>query len=103
MTDQNTPQVTLLKIFIGAICGGITSYGLTQLSLHGVDFTTLGVNSEIVKGAITTTVSGYVMAPILIIYKIRDLILWFWQAKRIIADALQGKKSYETPNQKDMP
>ena len=98
MTSQNPPDVSLKRIIIGAACGGLVSYALTQLSLHGVSFEEFGVNSEIIKGAITTTVTAYALAPILIIYKMRDIILWFWEARSILKDALKGVKSYINPN-----
>lgn len=80
------------RLVVGAVGGGLSSFLLTQLSLHGVDFKELGIDSEIVKSAITATIVGLLVAPRNILFTIRDSILFARYALKIIWDAFLGKK-----------
>lgn len=96
MTDQPSTSEkdnTWLRIFVGAICSSITSYFLTYCSLHGVDFATLGISSEMVKGGIVGSITGFIIAPITFIYKLRDMVLWFRRAWYILYSAIVDGKS----------
>lgn len=53
-----------VRIVCGIAAGAVTPLILTQASLAGVNFETLGVNSEIVKGAISGVLTGVAVAPI---------------------------------------
>ena len=65
-----------VRMISGAIAGGISSYILTQCSLRGVNFTELGVDSEIVKSSITGVIVGFVVTPKNLVYTIVDGILF---------------------------
>ena len=67
---------TLLRIVIGVFAGFFSSYLLNQCSLHGIDFKTAGVDSEVVKSALQGTVIGLLVAPRNIVYSVVDGILF---------------------------
>lgn len=81
-----------VRLAAGAVAGGFSSYLLTQLSLHGVDFRELGIDSEIVKSTITGFLVGIVVAPRNIIFTLRDSILFCRFACKVLWDAIMGKK-----------
>lgn len=97
MTDPNIQpekqRPSLKRIASGALAGGISSYLLTWCSMHGVDFKVFGFDSELVKGAVTTTLTGFFVAPDTLVFLIRDILIWchvsgasIWKA------ATQGKE-----------
>lgn len=53
-----------VRIVCGIAAGAVTPWILTQASLAGVNFETLGVNSEIVKGGISGLLTGFAVAPV---------------------------------------
>jgi hypothetical protein len=67
---------TLVRIFTGILAGFVSSYVLNQCSLHGVDFKTMGVDSEIVKSGLEGTIVGFLMAPKNLVYATVDGILF---------------------------
>jgi hypothetical protein len=67
---------TLVRIMTGIVSGFISSYILNQCSLHGVDFKTLGVDSEIVKSSLEGTIVGILIAPKNLVYASVDAILF---------------------------
>ena len=54
MTDQpaQQPKGGKAKLASAFVAAALTTYFINQASLHGVDFTTLGIPSEMVKSAI---------------------------------------------------
>lgn len=52
-----------VRIVVGAVASGITGWALNFLSLAGVDFKVLGINSEFVKSTIESLLTGVYIAP----------------------------------------
>lgn len=90
MTAQ--PKVGMNRVLAGAIAGGVASWFLTWSSLHGVDFKTFGVDSEIVKGGITGTLVGVFTAPDTLILGLRDIIIWCYNSVKILRKAAEEGK-----------
>lgn len=82
----------LSRIFAGGLAGGLTSWLLTWGSLHGMDFTTAGIDSEYVKGAITGTLTGFFVAPDTVVFMLRDVIIWFYNSAKILSKAAKEGK-----------
>ena len=57
MTD--TQPTGYGKVGASIVAAWVASYIMTQASLHGVDFSLLGVSSEIVKSTIIGVLSGF--------------------------------------------
>ena len=47
------------KVGASILASWVASYTMTQFSLHGVDFSILGVSSEVVKSTIVGTLAGF--------------------------------------------
>jgi len=98
MTDNqlDSPQskgAGLSRAFAGAIAGGFTSWFLTWCSIHGVDFKTFGVDSELIKGGITGTLTGIFVAPDTLVFALRDFFIWCHTSFNILRQAAeQGKE-----------
>ena len=62
--DDNKKQVPLfMRIVLGACASATSGFVLTWASLHGIDFKTFGINSEVVKSGIEGTLTGIFVAP----------------------------------------
>lgn len=93
MSDRGSDKLGVLtRLVVGFISGGLTSYILTQCSLRGVDFSTSGIDSEIIKGTINGTIVGFVVAPRNIIYTLCDGILFVRFAARTLWLAIRYGK-----------
>lgn len=97
MTDttiqQEKPRPGTSRIIAGALAGGISSWFLTWCSMQGVDFKTLGVDSEIMKGAITGTLTGFFVAPDTVVLMMRDFLIWVYSSAKILRKAAtEGKE-----------
>lgn len=91
MTDQPAAPdkvSAFTRMIIGAIAAWVSSYLLNQLSLAGVDFKTLGLNSEMVKSTIEGVFVGLAVTPKNLVYSIRDGILFTRFALKTWHDAL---------------
>ena len=89
---SNTDQSGYGKLGAAMAASWGASYAMTQLSLHGVDFTEFGVNSEIVK---STIVGGLVGAftwatPHNLVQSITNAILFCKNAVKQWSDALKN-------------
>ena len=84
------PPVGFSRIMAGAVAGGISCWCLNWASLHGVDFKTLGVDSEYVKGGITGSLTGFFVAPDTLLYMMRNFLIschkWWKILKRALLD-----------------
>lgn len=88
----NGKQVPLwLRIIFGVIASGITSWSLNFASLHGVDFKTFGINSEIIKSTIESTLTGVFIAPECIPLAIAGVIVGIRLGLRTIVNAFTEK------------
>lgn len=93
---SDTPSATRGYGKVGAsiVAAWLSSYTMTQLSLHGVDFTELGVSSEIVKSTIIGILSGFFVwvSPQHLIQAITDAILFCRNAIKQWREALTSNK-----------
>jgi hypothetical protein len=63
-TADDKKQVPLfLRIALGSAASAASGFILTWCSLHGVDFKTFGISSEVVKSTIEGTLTGIFVAP----------------------------------------
>lgn len=97
MTDttvSSRPTSSNSQIFSAILAAILASYFMTQFSLHGVDFETLGVPSEIVKSTIVGTLVGFFakLTPANFVEVIKDIILFWVNALKTWSDAKQGKE-----------
>ena len=74
----------LLRVACGVIASGFSSWVLNWCSLHGVDFKVFGINSELVKSTIDSTLTGVFVAPECIPLAIAGVILGIRQGFQII-------------------
>lgn len=92
MTDTaetDKKEVPLIaRILLGVTASSTTSWMLTFGSLHGIDFTTLGISSEVIKSTITGGLTGVFVAPECIPLAIAGCILSLRLANRTIKNAL---------------
>lgn len=64
MTDTNQQiaryegKIGLGKVGSAILTGWLTSYFMNQLSLHGINFETAGISSEMVKSSIESFIVG---------------------------------------------
>lgn len=93
MTDTtiSMPKIRTAPIWVRIVCGmvasGFSGWFLNFLSLHGVDFKVLGVDSEFVKSSIESTLTGIGTAPECIPLAIAGIIVSLRLACRTIRDA----------------
>lgn len=98
MTDPTNslpekPKVGLNRVLAGVLAGAIASWSLTWCSLHGVDFKTFGVDSEVVKGGLTGTLVGVFTAPDTLLMSVRDVLIWAYNwVKTLKRAAEEGKE-----------
>lgn len=84
MTDPVPPQGLTpsgnSKTVSSILAAMVSSYFMTQLSLHGVDFETMGISSEIVKSFFIGSLVGFFawVTPKNLVSAVRDVIL-FWR------------------------
>lgn len=84
----NKPDVPLhIRIFGGIFSAAVSSFFLTWCSLHGIDFKTLGVDSEGIKAAITGAITGVAVAPESVPIALAAFILYWRKAWRIVFKA----------------
>lgn len=92
---SNAPQngSGMSKIIAGILAAGITSYTMNWFSLHGVDFKTLGMDSEVVKASLIGTIAGTIVGftPQNFVEAIKDGILFGRASLKKWEDALNGK------------
>lgn len=91
-SQNSTKSSILVRIVTASISGGISTYILNYFSLKGVDFKTLGIDSEMVKAGIDGTIVGVVSAPDNLVYTLRDGILWIRFACKTLWDAIRYGK-----------
>lgn len=92
-TTPEKPKVGMNRVLAGVLAASISSWFLTWCSLRGVDFKTLGVDSEFVKSSITGTLVGFFIAPDSFFAMIRDFLIWcFDWAQSLYKAATQGKE-----------
>ena len=101
MTDTTAPddkkQVPLfMRIVLGACASATSGFVLTWASLHGVDFKTLGINSEVVKSGIEGTLTGIFVAPECIPLAIAGVIYGCRKGFRIIWQSVTSPLPPET-------
>lgn len=94
MTDLTiTPTVKQSgsgKTISGIAIAILSSYFVNWLSLRGMDFKTLGVDSELIKASIVGTLTGSFVAftPQNIVAQIVDIIRFLKNARKQITDEL---------------
>lgn len=81
-------KVTVLAIIISA---WLASYIMTQCSLHGIDFKTFGVDSEMVKSTIIATAVSFISKPKTFVSTISDGILFVRETGKTWYNNLTGK------------
>lgn len=87
------PKVGMNRILAGVIAAGMSSWLLTWCSLHGVDFKTFGVDSELIKSSITGSLVGFFIAPDSCLNSIRDFLIWCYDwARSLRTAATEGKE-----------
>lgn len=87
-SDAPGGKVTILAIIISA---WLASYIMTQCSLHGIDFKTFGVDSEMVKSTIIAYVVAFISKPKTFVSTISDGILFVRETGRTWYNNLTGK------------
>ena len=92
MADASQTPAGYGKLGAAIAASWVASYAMTQLSLHGVDFSEFGVSSEIVK---STIIGGLVGAftwitPRNLVQSVTDVILFCRDAVKQWKDALNN-------------
>lgn len=93
MTDTtNQPVNGYGKLGAAIVASWAASYAMTQFSLHGVDFTEFGVNSEIVKSTIVGALVGLFTwaSPSHLVGAVSNVILFVKGAMKQWRDALKN-------------
>ena len=80
------------KLVACIIASGCASYAMNWFSLHGVDFSQMGMDSEFVKSTIVGAVTGFLagITPNSVLATITNAITWFRTARTEIRDAATG-------------
>ena len=92
MTYNSPEPTSYSKIGASIIASWAASYAMTQLSLHGVDFTEAGINSEIVKSTIIGALVGFFtwLTPKHLVQSVTDAIIFCRNAIKEWRDALNN-------------
>lgn len=92
MTDIQPEQPGYGKLGAAMAASWAASYAMTQLSLHGVDFTEFGVNSEIVKSTIIGILVGFFtwVTPKHLVQSVTDAIIFCRNAIKEWTNALKN-------------
>lgn len=92
MTDQTNTKPTVNSSTTSAIISAIVaSYLMTQFSLAGVNFETLGVSSELVKSTSIGVLVGFFawLTPNNIVISLRNVIIFVRTAKESLTKAAE--------------
>lgn len=86
---METPKQGSGKIWSGVVAAGLVSYGMNWLSLHGVNFELLGIDSEVVKSSIIASIAGGAikLTPENIVQQIKCFIIFIRRSVQEIKDA----------------
>jgi hypothetical protein len=91
MTDssQTKSKGGIGKLAAAIISAGVASYIVNRLSLNGVDFTALGVSSEIVKASLVGTLVGFLtgLTPQHVVDEMATVIVFFKNAFKQLRNA----------------
>lgn len=101
MTDEIKQVTTVSQVsvsggnsqVVSAIVAAIlASYCMTQLSLHGVDFETLGVSSEIIKSTLIGFFVGFFtkLTPANLVGVLKEIIIFRKRALKELHDAAEN-------------
>jgi len=89
---NTTPSTGNGKIWASVVAAWLTSYTMTQLSLHGINFEELGVSSEIVKSTIIGILVGCItwLSPENLLHSTIEAIIFCKDAVRQIRAAINN-------------
>lgn len=89
MAEETKKEGGVGKIVAGILAAGVTSYIMNWCSLHGINFQTFGVDSEIVKSTLIGTIAGVFVGftPAHLVQDIIDAILFIRSSYRKICNA----------------